>query len=291
MNKQPPLTQPPDPKTKTPRLKCPQGAVDCHIHLFGPAEKYPFSPHSRYTSADALPETNIEMQDILGLGLSVIVSGGGYGADYTHLAHTLERFPDRFRGVALLPETMPLEEIERLDRLGVRGARFVSPKHGGKLPQLSPRIAALCAEVGWHIQAYPHGTEILEISNQLLALPNRIVLDHFAHIPAAGGPDQPAVKRLLEMLDTGRVWVKLSGPMRCTPEEPPYPSVTPIVRALVAHAPERLLWGSDWPHVNMNGRTMPNDGDLLDLLLEWAPDDGVRNRILRDNPREVYRLD
>ena len=291
MNTQPPLTQPPDPNTKTPRLKCPKGAVDCHIHLFGPASKYPFNPGSKYISADALPETNLKMQDILGLSTAIIVSGGGYGADYTHLVHVLERFPDRFRGVALLPEIVTAEEIQRLDRLGVRGARFVSPRHGGNLPQISPRIASICAEAGWPIHAYPYGTEILDISDQLLALPNRIVLDHFAHIPAAGGVDQPAVKRLFEMLDTGRVWVKLSGPMRCTLEEPPYPSMTPIARALVAHAPERLLWGSDWPHVNMNNRTMPNDGDLLDLLLEWAPDEGVRDRILRDNPKEVYRLD
>jgi 2-pyrone-4,6-dicarboxylate lactonase len=290
MNTQPPLTQPPDPNIKTPRVKCPEGAVDCHIHLFGPAAQYPFSPASRYISADALPETNIRMQDILGLSLSVIVSGGGYGADYTHLAHTLERFPDRFRGVALLPEEVSAQEIERLDSLGVRGARFVSPKHGGGLPQISPRIAALCHEIGWHVQAYPHGTEILEISDQLLALPNNLVLDHFAHIPAAGGADQPAVKRLFEMLDTGRVWVKVSGPMRCAAEDPPYSSVTPIARALIDHAPERILWGSDWPHVNMNNRQMPNDGDLLDLLLEWAPDETVRNRILRDNPREIYKL-
>lgn len=290
MNTQPPLTQPPDPNTRKPRLKCPEGAVDCHVHLFGPASKYPFNPNSKYTSLDMLPETQIRMQDILGIGMSIVVSGGGYGADYTHLVDTLERFPDRFRGVALLPETVTVEEIERLNRLGVCGARFVSPAHGGGLPQLSPRIAAICAEVGWHVQCYPHGTEILELSDQLLALPNPIVLDHFAHIPASGGVDQPAMKRLFEMLDTGRVWLKISGPMRCTTEEPPYPSMVPIARALVAHAPERLLWGSDWPHVNMNDRTMPNDGDLLDLMLEWVPDEAVRNRILRDNPKEVYGL-
>lgn len=123
---------------------------------------------------------------------------------------------------------------------------------------------------------------------KLMALPNTIVLDHFASIPAVGGTGQPAFKRLLQMLDTGRVWVKLSGPMRCTEKEPPYEDLTPIARALVAHAPDRLVWGSDWPHVNMAGRTMPNDGDLLDQLAEWIPDEKHRNKVLVDNPARLY---
>jgi len=115
-----------------------------------------------------------------------------------------------------------------------------------------------------------------------------VVLDHFGAVPAAGGVGQPAFRALLRLLDSGRVWVRLSGPMRCTTEDFPYPSVTPLARALVAHAPERLLWGSDWPHVNMRGRVMPNDGDLLDLLLDWAPDEAARNRILADTARRLY---
>jgi predicted TIM-barrel fold metal-dependent hydrolase len=138
------------------------------------------------------------------------------------------------------------------------------------------------------VQFYPHGTDIVEYADKLLALKNTIVLDHFASIPAAGGPDQPAMKAVLRMLDTGRVWVKLSGPMRCTTEDPPYPSVTPLARVLVAHAPERMVWGSDWPHVNMDGRIMPNDGDLVDQLAEWVPDAAVRNRILSQNAKALY---
>jgi 2-pyrone-4,6-dicarboxylate lactonase len=114
------------------------------------------------------------------------------------------------------------------------------------------------------------------------------VLDHFASIPAAGGVDQPAMKTVMRMLDTGRVWLKLSGPMRCTLENVPYPSVTPMARALVKHAPERLVWGSDWPHVNLDGREVPDDGDLVDLLLDWVPDEKTRNRILVDNANKLY---
>lgn len=279
---------PPDPHPKKPRLNCPPGAVDCHFHLFGPIADFPYAPGSKYICAEQTPETYIALQETLGLERGVFVSSGGYGTDYSYLRHVLERHGDRFRGIALLSEDVTRDEIKMLDGLGVRGARFVSPHHGGALPQISERVAKLCADFGWHIQYYPYKTDILEFSEMLLNLPVDIVLDHFANIPAAGGAEQPAVKRVLEMLETGRVWLKLSGPMRCTDSEPPYADVTPMAQKFAAHAPERLVWGSDWPHVNMNGRTMPNDGDLLDLMLEWVPDETVRNRILCDNAVELF---
>jgi predicted TIM-barrel fold metal-dependent hydrolase len=286
---QPPLTQPPDPHPRRPSLSCPPGAIDTHIHLFGPSTRWRFHPDSKYSAQDALPETHIALQDTLGLAGAVVVSGGGYGMRFDHLAEVLAAHPDRFRGVALLPDDVVPADIQMLDRLGVRGVRFVSAGHRGALPRLSPRIASMAADAGWHVQFYPSGDDLLAHADALLALPNAaIVLDHFAAIPAAGGTAQPAFECLLRLLETGRVWVKLSGPMRCTPGDFPYAPVTPLARALVAAAPERLLWGTDWPHVNMNGRAMPNDGDLFDLLGEWAPDPVVRQRILVDNPRRLY---
>jgi 2-pyrone-4,6-dicarboxylate lactonase len=282
------LTQAPDPNPKKPKLKAPPGACDTHIHLFGPAAKYPFAPDSPYTSRDALPETLFALQDKLGLSTAVIVSPGGYGRNYNMLADVLAKYPNRFRGIALMRDDTPSAEYARLTRLGVRGLRMMSRKRGSHVPQLSREVAARAHEHGWHVQFYPHGTDIVEYADKLLALKNPIVLDHFASIPAAGGADQPAMKAVLKMLDTGRVWLKLSGPMRCTSENVPYPSVTPLARALVKHAPERMVWGSDWPHVNLDGREMPNDGDLLDLLAEWAPDAAVRNRILTQNAKALY---
>jgi predicted TIM-barrel fold metal-dependent hydrolase len=282
------LTQGPDPHPKKPTIKAPPGACDTHIHLFGPAERYPFAPDSPYTAHDALPETFIALQNTLGLSTAVIVSPGGYGRDYSLLADVLAKYPDRFRGIALLRDDTPASEIARLTNLGVRGMRMMSAKRGQHVPNYSKEIAARVNEHGWHIQFYPHGTDIVEYADKLLALPNTIVLDHFASIPAAGGIDQPAVKAVLKMLDSGRVWLKLSGPMRCTSEPPPYPSVTPLAHVFVKHAPERMVWGSDWPHVNLDGMVMPNDGDLLDLLLEWVPDAAVRNRILTQNANTLY---
>jgi len=284
----PPLTPPPDPHPRRPKFQVPAGAIDCHVHLFGPASRWPFHPGSRYSSADALPETQIAMQDTLGLAGAVVVSGGGYGQDTRHLEEVLTRFPQRFRGVALLPDDVSREHVARLDRLGVRGARFVSAGHRGALPRLSRRVAELIADFGWHVQFYPAGDDLLAHAQELLDLPTPVVLDHFAAIPAAAGVTQPAFDCLQRMLDSGRVWVKLSGPMRCSAADLPYAEVTPMAQALVAQHPERLLWGTDWPHVNMVGRAMPNDGDLLDLLPDWAPRPEDRQRILVDNPKLVY---
>jgi 2-pyrone-4,6-dicarboxylate lactonase len=284
----PPPTQPPDPNPKRPRHPSPPGGCDTHVHLFGPAGKYRYDPDSPYTAADALPETLFELQDTLGLSTAVMVSPGGYGRDTSLLTDVLAQHPKRLRGVALMPDDSPAAEFARLSSLGVRGLRMISARRGVHLPHFNRAAALRGHDHGWHVQFYPHDTDIVDYADKLLALPNDIVLDHFASIPAAGGLDQPAMKTVLRMLDTGRVWLKLSGPMRCTAEDFPYPSVTQLARAFVRHAPERLVWGSDWPHVNMNDRNMPNDGDLVDLLAEWVSDDALRRRILVDNANALY---
>ena len=158
----PPLTPPPDRNPRKPKLKAPPGAIDTHIHLFGPASEWPFHPGSKYVSEDVLPEHAMALQDALGLAASIVISGGGYGTDYRHLAHVLQTFPDRFRGVALLPPQTSSDEIAMLDRLGVRGARFVSPAHGAHLPQLdtSRALVERVVAAGWHIQFYPHRTDL-----------------------------------------------------------------------------------------------------------------------------------
>ncbi len=159
----------------------------------------------------------------------------------------------------------------------------------GHLPRLDARVAALIQDAGWHVQYHSlERGEILDSVAALERLPNRIVLDHFGMFDPAHGIDQPAFKTILKLLESGKVWVKLSGPMRCTKEEYPYASITPFARMLARTAPERLVWGSDWPHVQMNGRVMPNDGALVDLLAEWVPDQAARFRILAENPRELY---
>jgi predicted TIM-barrel fold metal-dependent hydrolase len=283
------LTPPFDPNPRKPSFQVPAGAWDCQIHLFGPAAKYPFDPESPYISGDALPETAIEMQKALGLSKSIVVSGGGYGLDYSLMEDALRRFPDRFAGVIFPSAATTDAEFERLHTIGVRGVRFVSARRAKNLPLIDPEVVARVKHLRWPIHFYPHGEDILEYADALLALDSdRIVLDHFASVPAEKGVDQPAFRKVLELLDTGRFWMKLSGPMRCSKQEPPYPAVTPLARELVKRAPDRMLWASDWPHVNMVGRVMPNDGDLIDLLADWAPDAKDREKILVTNPTQLY---
>lgn len=279
------VTQPPDPRPRKPSLALPPGACDCHFHLFGPAQRYAWDPESPYVSADALPERYFALQEALGLQRGVLVSGGGYGRDYTHLADTLSRFGSRLKGILLPAENLQIAEIHRLDALGVRGMRFISERRHGKLPRLDEALARRAFDAaGWQVHFYPKD-DLAALAPRLLALPNTVVLDHFGGLDADAQPD---LKTLFALLDSGRVWVKLSGPMRCTREDFPYARVTPLARQLVAHAPERLVWGSDWPHVNMNERAMPNDGDLVDLLKEWIPSEQLLRQILVDNPAKLF---
>lgn len=279
------LTQPPDPHPRQPKLALPAGGCDCHFHSFGPAARYPVDPASPYTSADALPETYFLLQEALGLERGVLVSGGAYGRDTRHLEDTLTRYGKRLRGIVLPRADLPGAEMSRLHALGVRGMRFISARRHGDLPRLDPVLARRAFDAaGWQVHFYPKG-DLDAHAGELLRLPNTVVLDHFGGVDIDAGEDPAPLFRLL---DTGRVWVKLSGPMRCTREDYPYAKLAPLARRLVAHAPERLLWGSDWPHVNMNDRAMPNDGDLVDLLVEWIPEDATRRRILVDNPAALF---
>ena len=283
---------PPDPHPRRPAHAPPPDAWDCHLHLFGPAKDWPFESHSPYTSDDALPEDYLALQDVLGLRYGVIVSAGGYGRDHRHLQWVLERFPERLRGIVLARDDLRLEEANRLDALGVRGIRFFAGPPGHEwshLPTIDPRNAALVNALGWHVQYQSLvRCHIVAVADALLALPNRIVLDHFGGFDPALGQDQPAFRTILRMLDSGRVWLKLSAPMRCADGDFPWAVMRPFVKTLVRHAPERLLWGSDWPHVQLIGRGMPNDGDLVDLMADWVPDEATRDRIFAVNPRELY---
>ena len=280
--------QPPDPHPRTPRLRLPPGACDTHFHLFGPVSRYPFDPATTYTSGDATPDMLFELQRVLGLSRGVVVSGGAYGRTYSLAADAVERDPERLRGIILPPEdlavardpaTRPPRDPRRPVHQRAAGARAADPQ---------PRARAARVRRGGLAGAVLSARRPRGDGARLLALPNTVVLDHFGGFRAELGLNQPAFRKLLELLDTGRVWVKLSGPMRCTQGDYPYAPITPFAHALVRRAPERLVWGSDWPHVNMHDRAMPNDGDLVDLLAEWVPDEATRKRILVDNAAALF---
>jgi 2-pyrone-4,6-dicarboxylate lactonase len=284
--------QPPDPNPRPPQFPVPDMSWDCHIHLFGPVSQFPFEGSSPYVSDDALPEDYLRVQKQLGLRRAVIVSAGGYGKDYRHLQSVLTRFGEHFRGIILPRDDLQASEVTALHRLGVRGIRMFAGPPGHEwshLPQINPALARLVHDAGWHVQyqSLVRG-HLANVADQLLAMPTPLVIDHCGAFDPALGTGQDAFITLLRMLDSGKVWLKLSGPMRCSDRDFPYADMLPFAKILVRHAPERLLWGSDWPHVQMNGRGMPNDGDLLDLFAEWVPDAATRQRILVQNPLALY---
>jgi 2-pyrone-4,6-dicarboxylate lactonase len=285
-----PYTDPPDPNPRKPKLVLPPGAWDCLIHVYGPLDEYPFHPLNPYLSTPVLPETYIRQQEIVGLSKAVIVNGAGYGSDSRYLLETLERYPDRFAGVTYVDEDIDAARLAEMRRLGVRGARFAGGPAYPHLPKLTPAIAAKLADADWHIEFLTFTPGGMGDEQELfMKLPNTIVIDHFGKLDASAGLDHPGFTTLLRLLDTGRVWLKLSNPAFTTREDFPYSSVTKFARALVAHAPERMLWGSNWPNVMKMGRGMPNDGDLVDLIGEWIPNAATRKRIMVDNPLVLYR--
>ena len=283
-------SQPPDPNPKTPKLQTPAGACDSHIHIFGPADTYPFDAGAAYHSPDALPETYVAWQDTLGLARAVIIhpTALGRGAN-ARTMDALKFDPERFRGIAVPDADVSDATLQEMHDAGMRGCRFTSVGTYANAPALDTALAARIADLGWHGQFLLEGEDLPDMKDVLLSLPCDVVIDHMGRVPAALGVDHPAFQTLLRMLDTGKVWVKLSGPMRFSAEDRmPYGDTLPFAKALVAANPERLVWGSDWPHINYNQGVMPNDGDLLDMMLDWVPDEATRARVLVDNPARLY---
>ncbi len=285
----PMLSNPPDPTPKRPRLAPPPGACDCHVHLFGPADKYPYAPEAGYHAHDATPDDLIALQDRLGLTRAVLIQPTALGRDNSRLLDALAAFPDRFRGVVVPPDDVTDADLDAMHDLGVRGVRFamIGKYAGGQA--LDGKLVARIAERGWHAQIWCEGEKLTELRPRLEALPCDVVFDHMGHLPARSGVANPAFASLLDMLDNGRTWVKISGPMRFSAQDRmPYSDTDAFARALIARRPDRCVWGSDWPHIAYNHGQMPNDADLLDQLLGWAPDEAVRRRLLTDNPARLY---
>ena len=288
------MSNPPDPNPQRPKLTCEAGAWDCHMHLFGPKPHYGLIPEATYDTADALSETYIALQEVLGLEHAVIVQATAQGHDHRRLLDALRQYPERFRAIAVPAPDISDAEIEEMHQLGVRGIRVVSGTRGlagadDARVQFDERLIARVAELGWHVQVLGFGADILHLKERLLALPTPFVIDHAGIVRADRGINHPQFRAVLELLDSGCCWVKLSGPMRFSRQPAlPYDDTLPFYRALVDRASDRLVWGSDWPHITYNTGVMPNDGALLDLLLDWAPDAAIRKQILVDNPRQLY---
>ena len=281
----------PDPHPPT-AFRAPPGACDAHCHVFGPADRFPFAPGRRYTPPDAGVEDLARLHARLGLDRAVIVQASCHGTDHAALLDALRRGAGRYAGVAMIDEATTDDELDELHAAGVRGTRmnFVAHLGGAPTADAVERIVARAAERDWHVVLHLDAADLARYAPLLALLPCPYVIDHMGRIDATAGLDQEPFRALLALLHRGdRCWVKLSGAERLTAAgPPPYDDVVPFAQALIAAAPDRVLWGTDWPHPNV--RHMPDDGDLVDLLAAFAPDEDVRHRILVDNPARLYDI-
>ncbi|MCH2550271.1 MAG: amidohydrolase family protein [Alphaproteobacteria bacterium] len=279
------LSPPPDRNTKKPLLKTPSGACDTHFHIYGPQERYPFNPNRPMDAEDSTYEDLIKLHDTLGISRGVIVQSLMHGHCYEYMLNALCRDPERFRGVAMPAPDITDGELEILDKAGVVGARFAYRWSADINRNMISRID----ELGWHPQFWFRGEEeALAWRDIMIASPGNFVIDHMGWQPAKNGLDSPGFRVVLDCLETGRCWVKLSGPNRFTSEKKlPYSDTLPFAQTLIEYAPERLIWGSDWPHPD-HFEIMPNDGEILDLMIDWAPDANIRKMIFSENPKKLF---
>ena len=273
--------------TRKPNFVMPRGACDCHAHLFGPQAKYAYAANRRYTPPDATADDYIKMLRSIGVDRAVLVQPSVYMTDNTVILDALAENKFAFRAVAVVNDEVSDAELARMHKLGVRGLRLNLRNSNGAPGDLAPRLAARIAPMGWHLQFRINAEDFTAIGPMLRTLPVDYIIDHMGQVPIAEGVNGVAFRAILDLTQTGRCWVKLSAPMRMSTLDAPYRDVTPMVHALVAAAPERMVWASDWPHTTLTC-AMPNDGNLVDLLPEWIPDAVTRQKILVDNPARLY---
>lgn len=281
------LNPSPDPNTRPPRLHLPPGATDCHAHAFGPRDRYPLMPHPGYEPAAVTFDDYLKMLRTIGVSRAVLVQPSPYGTDHSALLDALRSRKFPLRGVALYDDALTDRQLEELHYYGVQGARLhIMPDNAAAVFASLTRTAERVRPFGWHLQFYVNVEQHPDLDRVLLALPVPVVIDHFGLVPAAGGTASRGFQTMLRLARSDRCAFKLSAPYRISRQAPGFGDVTPLARALVAAAPDRCVWATDWPHPNAS--FIPNDGDLVDLLAEWIPDEALRRKVLVDNPTRLY---
>lgn len=272
-----------------PRRPAPKGSADCHFHLFGRPDACKLSPTRGYTPAPGSELGDyILVAETLGIDRMVIVQPAAYGTDHKCALDSIELLGrHRTRAIGIVDDSVSNCDLKTMDERGFRGARINSiTKNSTGIDQLQDVVRRI-APLGWHIQLFVHGMELPNLASLLVSLPVPVVIDHMGQIPTDRGLESTEFKTLLRVLDSGNCWVKLCG-YRCSTVGPPYSDLLEPARKIIQTAPERCVWGTDWPHTKMFGRLLPNDADLLNLLYDWAPDERQLRRILVENPERLY---
>jgi predicted TIM-barrel fold metal-dependent hydrolase len=263
-------------------------ACDAHCHVFGPAAKFPYDPKAAYQPEDAPFEELQKLHSRLGLQRAVIVHASCHGADMRVTLDAIARAGGRYRGTAIIDESYTEKDFERMHDGGIRAVRFNFVRHLGGRPDMRffqktvDRLQAL----GWHLILHLDAQDLVELKDVFRKLPVPFVIDHMGRVKAAEGLDQQPFRILLEAMKNEKCWVKICGAERVSSKGPPFTDAVPFGRALVEAAPDRVLWGTDWPHPNV--KWMPDDAQLVNLFPLMAPEQDLQYKILVDNPARLY---
>ncbi|MEE9314159.1 MAG: amidohydrolase family protein [Rhizobiaceae bacterium] len=278
------------PSPTKPKFVVPKGAVDAHCHVFGPGDIFPYAAERKYTPCDASKDKLFALREYLGFSRNVIVQASCHGRNNDALVDALRAAGDLARGVAVVSPNVSDEELRMMDRAGVRAVRFNFVK---RLVDATPKdvflkVAERIAKLGWHIVVYFEAADLEELVPFLEQLPTTIVVDHMGRPDVTKGVDHPDFRRFVKLLDDNQnIWTKVTCPERLTVIGPPYDDVVDFGRTLVERFPERVLWGTDWPHPNMKSH-VPNDGHLVDMIPRIAVTKAQQQKLLIDNPMRLY---
>ena len=281
----------PDPAPRAPTFRAPPLTCDTHCHIFGPVAQYPYAAARPYTPPEAPLPAFKALHARIGVERAVIVNATTYGRDNRVILDAIAQSNGRYRGIGNVDERMTDRELEALAAGGLDGCRFTFISRLGGRPDMDAfgRLVLRIAPLGWHVDLYLEAALLDELVPRLEALPVPYVIDHMGLVDASAGLEQPGFKKLLELLARDeKCWVKVTGPERVSRTGPPFHDAVPFARKLVETAPRRVLWGTDWPHPNVP--FMPNDGDLMDLVPMYAPDEHTRRLLLVENPARLFRF-
>lgn len=270
---------------RKPKFKLPAGATDAHCHVFGPGDRFPYAPNRKYTPADAPKEMLRALHDHLGVSRAVIVQASCHGTDNAAMMDCLASDTSRYRGVAIVDDTFTDKEFDTLDKGGVRGVRFNFVKHLGGAPDMAvfDRVIDRIKGRGWHVVLHLDAKDIESLVPMIRKLPVPFIVDHMGRVPAKDGVEQAPLKALLDLAKLENCWIKVCGSERI--DFPPYDKAVPIAHRIVTTLPDRVLWGTDFPHPNATHEA--DEADLVDLVPLFA-DAAIRQKLLVDNPARLY---
>ena len=287
-----PTIAPPDPNPKVPTFKLPPKSCDTHTHIFGPASRYPFAANRPYNAPEAPLEAFRALHEKIGVERCVIVNATIHGTDNRVVTDAIAQSNGAYRGIANVNDEMSDKDLEALDKGGIRGCRFAFLKRLGGVGDMNKfnRIVHRVAEIGWHVDVYFEPGTVGQFAPILRALPTSYVIDHMGTVQAAKGLDDPGFKALLDLQASDeKCWVKITGLERASAGGKPFHDAVPFAKKLIENSPERVIWGTDWPHPNV--KVMPNDGEIVDLIPLYAPDAATQHKLLVDNPARLFKFD